>query len=207
MFFPYRERSVENIIDEITMYKKMGIKNINFQDNNFTANKEKVKLLLKEMIKKDLVFKDVFFFSRTDIAEDDELLELLRKIGRPVVLIGIESTNQDSLDLINKEQNVNNLEDNLKKLAKNKIKLSASVVLGFDFDKKEDLKKTVNFCKRINSFALQPPPLTIFPGTELFKQYEKEGRIITKDWQYYDMMHVMFKPKNMSSLDIAEGIF
>ena len=41
MFSTYRERSVDNIIAEITMYKKMGFKYINFQDNNFTANKKR----------------------------------------------------------------------------------------------------------------------------------------------------------------------
>ncbi len=207
MFFPYRERSAENIIEEIEIYKRMGVKYLNFQDNNFTANKDKVKQVLKLMVEKDLVFRDVFFFSRSDIADDDELLGLFRKIGRPVVLVGIESTNQKSLDLINKKQNSNELFGRLRKLAENKIKLSASIVLGLDFDTLDDIRNTVAFCKKIKSFAIQPPPLTIFPGTPLFEQFEKEGRIITKNWDYYDMMHVMFSPVNMTPLELQKEFF
>ena len=79
--------------------------------------------------------------------------------------------------------------------------------MGLDYDTKSDLKKTVDFCKEINSFSIQPPPLTIYPGTVLFEQFEKDRRIITKDWDYYDMMHVMFIPKNMTPLDLQNEFY
>ena len=43
MFAPYRQRSVDNVIDEIRMYKQMGFRYLNFEDDNFTADKERAK--------------------------------------------------------------------------------------------------------------------------------------------------------------------
>jgi len=43
MFHPYRERSIENVINELRYYKKLGFQYVNFQDDNFTANKKRAK--------------------------------------------------------------------------------------------------------------------------------------------------------------------
>ena len=40
--------------------------------------------------------------------------------------------------------------------------------------------------------------LTPFPGTPLFYELDSQGRILTKDWSKYDMVHVVFQPKLMS---------
>ena len=102
MFAPYRQRSVENVIAELRMYKQMGFKYMNFEDDNFTADKERAKEICRQMIKEGLVFKETFFFGRTDLAKDEELLTLLKQAHLTRVLIGIESLKQEALDSINK---------------------------------------------------------------------------------------------------------
>lgn len=97
MFSPYRQRSVDNVIEEIRMYKQRGFRYMNFEDDNFTADKERAKEICRRMIAEDLLFKETFFFGRTDMAEDEELLELLREAHLTRVLIGIESLNQKAL--------------------------------------------------------------------------------------------------------------
>ncbi|MCK5763304.1 MAG: B12-binding domain-containing radical SAM protein [Clostridiales bacterium] len=204
MFFPYRERSIDSIIKELTVYKKSGFKYVNFEDDNFTANKERSKELLRKMISNKLVFKETFFFGRTDMARDDELLQLLSDAHLRRVLIGIESLNQESLDSINKKQNIKDIELCGEKLKKYKIKLIASLVLGLDPDSKEDIRKSVEFCKSIDAYQLQPAVLTPFPGTPIYEQYLKENRIIVQDWSYYDMTNVTFIPKKMSPWELQE---
>lgn len=99
MFAPYRKRSVDNVIEEIRMYKNMGFKYMNFEDDNFTADKERAKEICRRMIDEGLVFKETFFFGRTDLADDEELLGLLRDAHLTRVLIGIESLNQKRLTI------------------------------------------------------------------------------------------------------------
>jgi hypothetical protein len=47
--------------------------------------------------------------------------------------------------------------------------------------------------------------LTPFPGTTLFNEFEKEGRILTKDWSKYNMKNVVFRPKMMTQNELFEG--
>ena len=49
------------------------------------------------------------------------------------------------------------------------------------------------------------PVLTPFPGTEIYKQMEAEGRIIERDWSKYDMEHVVYKPKGMTPEELQQG--
>jgi radical SAM superfamily enzyme YgiQ (UPF0313 family) len=207
MFSPYRYRTPDNVIKELEMYKRMGFKYVNFEDDNFTANKGRAKEILRKMIDNDLVFKETFFFGRTDLAYDEELLQLLSNANLNRVLIGIESLNQKSLDYIDKKQKIEDIEYAGKKLQEYKIKLIASIVLGLDYDTKDDIRKSVEFSKKINAYQLQPAILTPYPGTPLYEQFEKEDRIIIKDWQYYDMMNVVFQPKNMSPWELEAEFF
>ena len=47
--------------------------------------------------------------------------------------------------------------------------------------------------------------LTPFPGTELFKRFEQEGRILHKDWSKYDTKHVVFSPTNLTPEELLKG--
>ncbi|MDK2952132.1 MAG: hypothetical protein PWQ77_1797 [Kosmotogales bacterium] len=206
MFYPYRQRTPDNVIEELRIYKKMGFKYVNFEDDNFTANKVRAKEILRKMIKNNLVFKETFFFGRTDLADDDELLELLKAANLKRVLIGIESLNQKSQDYINKKQNIEAIIKCGNKLFKYGIKLIASIVLGLDTDTAEDIHRSVEFSKNINAYQLQPAILTPYPGTPIYNQFKKENRLLIKEWEYYDMMNVVFIPKNLTPWEL-EGEF
>ena len=207
MFAPYRERSIENVLEEIRMYKRMGFKYINFQDDNLTANKRRIKTLLKRMISENLVFRESFFFGRIDLARDDELLELLRDARLRRVLIGFESLNQETHDMINKKLNVEDIHSLAHKLSAYKIKVIAGFVIGLDTDTQEDINKAVDFCKRINAYQLQSTVLTPYPGTDVYRQLAGENRIFENDWKYYDMMNVVYLPKHFTPAELQAQFF
>jgi len=48
--------------------------------------------------------------------------------------------------------------------------------------------------------------LTPLPGTEFYRRIESEGRLLHKDWEYYDAMHVVFKPKLLTPKQLQEGM-
>lgn len=204
MFSPYRERSVDSVMDELRYYKELGFQYMNFEDDNFTANKERAKQICRRMIAEGLVFRETFFFGRTDMANDDELLDLLQKAHLTRTLVGIESLNQKSLDEVNKHQQISDIERCAAALARHKIRLISSIVLGIDTDTKEDINRSVEFSKKINAYQLQPAVLTPFPGTAVYEQYTKEGRMLTKDWSLFDMMNVTFQPKTMTAWELQQ---
>jgi len=207
MFAPYRQRSVDNVIQEIRMYKRMGFRYMNFEDDNFTADKERAKKICRIMIREHLQFKETFFFGRTDMAKDEELLTLLKKAHLTRVLIGIESLNQAALDSIDKHQSIRDIEAAAAACKKHGIRLIASIVLGIDADTREDIRRSVRFARMIDAYQLQPAVLTPLPGTPVYEQFQKEGRMITKDWSSFDFMNVTFEPKNMTPWELQEEFF
>lgn len=207
MFSPYRERSVDNVINELRYYKKLCFKYMNFEDDNFTANKKRAKAILRRMIDEGFVFRETFFFGRTDLADDEELLCLMEKANLSRVLVGIESLNQKSLDSINKHQTISDIKKCAEALSRHKIRLIASLVLGMDDDNIDDIRQSVNFVRTIEAYQLQPAILTPFPGTRIYEKYKEEKRIINNDWQYYDMMNVNFIPKLIPPWELQKEFF
>jgi hypothetical protein len=47
--------------------------------------------------------------------------------------------------------------------------------------------------------------LTPYPGTQLYRRFKDQGRIISDDWSHYDHHTVVFQPKNMTPQELAEG--
>lgn len=207
MFHPYRERSIESVLAELRYYKRCGFKYMNFEDDNFTANKERTKEICRRMIAENLVFKETFFFGRTDMANDEELLTLLERAHLSRVLIGIESLNQESLNQINKKQKIADIQKCAQALSRHKIRLISSIVLGIDTDMPKDIQRSVRFSRRINAYQLQPAILTPFPGTADYQKCCKENRMLTKDWSLFDMMHVTFLPKNFTPWELQRMFF
>lgn len=207
MFSPYRQRSVSNVLEEIRTYKKMGFKYMNFEDDNFTADRERAKEICRRIIAEHLQFKETFFFGRTDLADDEELLRLLKEANLTRVLIGIESLNQKALDSIHKCQNIENIRRAAAACRKYGIRLIASIVLGLDEDTKEDMDRVIRFAKSIDAYQLQPAVLTPFPGTPVYEKLLKENRMLPVNWTQFDMMNVTFYPKNMTPWELQNEFY
>lgn len=207
MFTPYRERSVESVLDELRYYKQLGFRYVNFEDDNFTANKGRAKAICRGMIENNLVFGETFFFGRVDMGTDEEMLDLLERAHLTYALIGIESLNPDALAEIDKGQQPADIERCAQALSRHKIRLIASLVLGIDTDTPEDILNSVAFASRIGAYQLQPAILTPFPGTPIRAQFEQESRMITDRWSLYDMMNVVYVPKRMTPWQLQDLFF
>ena len=198
MFAPYRTRSVDSVIDEIRMCHELGFRYMNFEDDNFTADKERAKEICRRIIDENLQFKETFFFGRTDLANDPELLDLLARAHLTRVLIGIESLNQKALDSIDKRQSVDDIKRAGIACRVHGIRVIASLVLGIDDDGPDDIRQSYEFAKSIGAYQIQPAILTPFPGTPDYERLDSEGRMLTRDWALFDMMNVTFRPMKMS---------
>lgn len=207
MFAPYRQRSVDSVIEEIRIYKNMGFRYMNFEDDNFTADKERAKEICRRMIAENLIFRETFFFGRTDMAEDEELMNLLEQAHLNRVLIGIESLNETALEQIHKGQHRDDIIRAARACRNHKIRLIASIVLGIDADKRDDIRKSIRFAKELDAYQLQPAILTPYPGTPVYHQFQNENRMLVPDWEQYDMMNVTFEPFNMGAWELQNEFY
>jgi len=77
---------------------------------------------------------------------------------------------------------------------------------GNDMDTKDIFKSTAQFSRKVKLEYVQYSALTPLPGTAVFEQFERENRLLHKNWNYYDGLHVVHSPKNMTALELQRGI-
>ncbi len=195
----FRKRPVEEVIDELRGLRQ----NILFMDDNITTDPEYAKELFSAMIP---LRKRWFSQCSVRIVYDDELLGLAARSGCRGLFVGLESLSQENLQDWGKGFNrVKDYTLAVAKLHRHGIGIAAGIVFGHDRDTPEIFPRTLEFLDSAKVDALQATLLTPFPGTPLFEDLEREGRIFDRDWSHYDFGHVVFEPKGMSRQALREG--
>src|SRR5439155_5757475 len=87
----------------------------------------------------------------------------------------------------------------------NGIQVNGSFVLGFDHDRPDVFALTCDWIERNRLECATFHILTPYPGTPLFHQMESQGRLLHRDWSRYDTGHVVFRPKQMTPEELAQG--
>ncbi len=198
-FYP---RPIKEVIEEIKAIPK---KTIMFYDASLTIDKEYTKQLFREM--KGLG-KRFFCNGNSDaLANDIELVKLSKDAGCVSWLIGFESISQKTIDEIGKK--TNNVADYFKaveNIHNYKMSVIGCFMFGFDTDKHTIFDETLDAIKKMKIDICDFCVLTPFPGTPIFNRLEKEKRILTKDWESYNLKTVVFQPKQMTPDEIHKGL-
>ncbi len=188
----YRTRSVESVIEDLRRRRKYG-NSFFIVDNYFTANPARTKRLLERIIAENLGIK-FFAFSRFEVAEDPDMLHLLRKAGVRTLLIGFESLNNESLRSLGKGVDREYIEWAVDRIHGDKIHVLASFIVGMDPDHLDSCQEIYEFAQktRLDGFWIFPKFMmpTEDAGAEL------NARIV-EDWRYFNGIYVVYFPKNM----------
>lgn len=201
----YRFRSTSRVLEELRQNKKDGGNWVFFYDDNFCANKMRTKELLRAMIREDLTPRWTAQI-RVDVAKDPELIELMKRSGCHTVYIGFESVNPQTLKAYNKKQSVEDIEECIRILHKNKIRIHGMFVFGSDEDTIHTMRETAVFAKKNNLDSVQFLILTPLPGTHCERDLRKNGRILINDWSLYDAHHVVYQPMRMTTHELQLGM-
>ncbi len=200
----YRFRSKELVLEELARIKKR--QHVFFYDDNFTAHIPRTKVLLEEMIKQG--FKGTWSAQvRIDIYKDKELLELMRKSKCFLVYVGIESVNPETLKSYKKGLTYQQILEGVEVLHKYGIRIHGMFVIGADTDTPESIQATLDFAREVRLDSAQFLVLTPIPGSELYENWQREGRVFSTKWDLYDGHHVVFHPKNISITQLQEEGF
>jgi len=142
-----------------------------------------------------------------DVAFDRELLSAMVDSGCRGLLIGFESVSQTGLEEVRKPFNrVADYREAVRRFHDNGIGVQACFVFGLDTDRRDVFRRTADFVYDIEVDLPQYSVLTPFPGTEVYRELEREGRIIERDWALFDAEHVVFRPRHMSPDELQEGL-
>jgi radical SAM superfamily enzyme YgiQ (UPF0313 family) len=205
----YKVKPVEKVIAEIREIKKIWAKPfIEFADDNSFAHRGHYKNLLRELAKEN-----VRWFTEADVrvAEDDELLGLMRDAGCQQVLIGLESPRRASLSGIELKNNWKLRQQAFYREAITRIQsygitVNGCFILGLDGDTPKTFKDVLEFVRDSGLYEVQVTFQTAFPGTPLYARLKKEGRILRDNaWELCTLFDINFQPKHMSVAELQSG--
>jgi radical SAM superfamily enzyme YgiQ (UPF0313 family) len=198
----YRKRPVEQVLAELQELRKAN-SFVFFVDDNIVADRRYSLPLFEGMKGMGLKW---LSHAPIDFAEDQELLKAAGESGCVGMFVGFESLNQDSLAAMGKVTNkAASYKTYAQQFRDNGIGILGSFVMGCDGDTPAVFEQTLRFCEDARLEAAIFPILTPYPGTKVRQRLEAEGRIISNNWQDYDMEHVTFQPRGMTVQELQDG--
>ncbi|MBN2543409.1 B12-binding domain-containing radical SAM protein [bacterium] len=198
----YRVRSVGHIMKEL---KALQTDRVFFVDDHFALKKNRTENLMHEMDTNDIRVKWSCQL-RAESGKDGNLVRRMRETGCQTVYVGFESINPESLKEMKKNQTLDDIRNSIKVFKDNNINIHGMFMLGNDSDDKGIFKSTSQFCKESGLTSVQYMIITPLPGTVFYRKIEEEGRLLHKNWQFYDALHVVFQPKNFTPSELQEGM-
>jgi anaerobic magnesium-protoporphyrin IX monomethyl ester cyclase len=173
-----RRRSIENVVKEMNILnKKYGVTNFSIGDNLFVFNKNEIIKFIDLLKKNKLKIK--FDTSMRASLVTEELIKLLKKAGCNRLFFGFESGSQKVLNLMNKATTVEQIDMAIEIMEKNKMHYFGTFIIGYPGETKEDVDKTIEFCKRHGHLA-KPFFATPYPGTPLFDKIKNKIKDMDK---------------------------
>jgi radical SAM superfamily enzyme YgiQ (UPF0313 family) len=197
----FRTHSIDRVLEELTLHK--GNLYTFFADDIFTANKKRVKELLRRMIDKDLT-PQWGAQVRTETVDDPELLQMMRDSNCFNVYVGFESINPRTLKLFQKKQDLAKIERSIEKFHAHKIRIHGMFVVGSDEDDVETVDATAEFALKHDIDSVQFMILTPIPGSPDWDSlYDKGDKyVINRNWSLYDGHHAVHQPRRMSPYEL-----
>lgn len=178
-----RTKTTTQIIAELDNLYQLGWhRNIFFVDDNFIGKIGIVKNeILPALIEWRKDKKGVNFITEASInlADDEELMQMMVQAGFNSIFIGIETPDEDCLSEAKKNQNKNrNLLESVKKIHKMGLQVMGGFIIGFDNDSTSIFQKQIEFIQKSGIMTAMVGLLQAPYGTALYHRMEIEGRII-----------------------------
>lgn len=199
----YRKRPVDQIVRDVRAAKKYGTRYIAFVDDNIGVDFDFCAKLWEALIPEKVIWMSQ---CSLHITERPDMMELAHRSGCRVLSFGIESINQNSLETINKEWNrPERYPDAIKALRKRGIEVSTEMVIGLDGDDPSVFQRTFDFIIKNKIPVPRVHIITPVPGTPLYENLKREGRILPAHFSDYTGGKVVFRPIHFQPEDLEKG--
>jgi radical SAM superfamily enzyme YgiQ (UPF0313 family) len=177
-----RTKTTTQIIVELnTLYDAGWRGGILFVDDNFIGNNRVLKThLLPILAEWRRNKRGITFFAETSInlADDQELMQLMVEAGFRTVFIGIETPDEDSLAECGKLQNTKrDLVADVKRIHRSGLQVQGGFIVGFDNDTPSIFQRQVDLIQKSGIVMAMVGLLQALPGTRLYERLNNEGRV------------------------------
>ena len=200
----YRKRDPIKIVDEYEyLHERYGVKQIGFVDPIFPLNKKILFQFCEELMRRGL-HKKLCWLSETRVDRvDRESLRIMRASGCRRLLFGLESGVDLLLENVNKTFTTETTRKAIRMCREEGIDSVGLFMIGLPGETPEMTRQTVDFAKSIDldfaKFAITVP----FPGSQMFEDLRREGRLNRDDWENWttfqpDPKKMVFVPREVS---------
>ncbi|MDP3026549.1 MAG: radical SAM protein [Nanoarchaeota archaeon] len=202
----HRYHGTERVIEELRELKeKYNADDIQFFDETFTANRQRVMELCDKIIERKLNI-EWSCFTRVNLV-DRELLKKMKQAGCYQIFYGLESGSQRLLNLIRKGITLEQSRKAMKMTHESGIETWVSFMIGLPSETREESEQTIKFALETDPTFVQFPITMPFPGTELYDLAKKYGRIITTNWDDYTAWDkVVFVSNGRTAADVKDTV-
>jgi radical SAM superfamily enzyme YgiQ (UPF0313 family) len=198
----YRARPVLEVMGEI---ESIDSPYLFFVDDALAFNRPGAKRLFMEMMPLQRKWAGQ---GPVSLAEDLELLRLMRRSGCIGLLIGFESVQKEAHDGMKKIRNLKiDFSEAIRRFHGEGIAILGAFIFGFDHENKDVFDQTFEFSIKNRLDCVELRILSPFPGTRLYSRLLKEGRLFVPDWWLhgYPPDTLLFQPKGMTAEELIEG--
>ncbi len=202
-----RHRPVEEVVEEI---ERRRIKRFFLTDDNFGLNFRTNPNYISKVFDALAKLKLNGWTAQAEmmVGNFPELLAQARHAHLDKFFIGFESINSSNRrDLGGKSKgNIEEYKNVIRTIHRHGIGVVGLFVLGLDGDTPDVFENTWNFVRESELDAVSFTIMTPYPGTELRREYEGQGRLLPGvSWSCYDTAHVVFKPAQMTVEQLRRG--
>jgi anaerobic magnesium-protoporphyrin IX monomethyl ester cyclase len=183
----YRFRSARNIADEIEydlkLFPRLKYGEFFFEDDTFTANKERAYSICEEIAKRNL--KITWSINARPDIYDPGLFKEMKKLGCREFLVGFESGDQRILDNVKKGLSLDKTREFVSSAKKAGIAIHGCFVLGLPGETIVTAQKTIDFALGLKVDTLQFSAAVPLPGSEYFDYCQSQGLLKAKSWDLW----------------------
>ena len=203
----FRQRSVPNVIEELKWIKKLGYREVFFNDSRLTVDARWANQLTDQMIanKIDLTW-SCTDHATSGLIRDRELLKKMKKAGCHQIRMGLESANLGILKNIKKGVAPEQIRKAAAMIKKEGMKIVLFLLLGLPGETKETMQETIKFAKSINIDYVTLGIAQPFVGTPFYKYLTDNGYLRTREWNKYDPTELpVYDYPNLSAQEILDA--
>lgn len=201
-----RVKNPDQFLAELDRLYDLGYRGwVDFTDDNFIGNRKLIKPLLVALKQWNEDHNYPFVFSTEasiNLADDDELLELMRETQFRYVFLGIESPDEETLIHTQKRINtVHPIIQRVRKIYDYGISVAAGLIIGFDTDKPGTDGPMIQFIQESGITLSMVGLLTALPNTQLTRRLTKERRLIDSEHRWVDDPDAKYELRSTESKD------
>ncbi len=201
----WRGRRPENVVKEIIhLHETYGVNVVLLPDEYPTKDRERWERILDLMIEADTGVLLLMETRAGDIIRDRDILYKYRKAGIVHIYIGVEATDQDTLDLIKKDINVETGAEAIRLIHEHGMITETSFILGFPHETKSSVRKTLELSKYYNPDFAHYLALAPWPYADMYR--EMAPHVAVKDYRKYNLIDPVIKPVDMSMKEVDRAI-